>query len=440
MQEDVTLSRSVFQSFSSIGPMLDVVAIFSLITIYSGIFLPVVVAISFLISFTTINSVVYLSRRYRSNGGYYSYAGSIFGKPAGLFTGFLYVAYSFLVLPDIVFFDTSFLGSVFPAFIHLYTVKIFVSVIFVVSPLILVSLGLKRSILYTIAAGVSELAFILVLGILLMVYRDPVPAVYTAQANPVVSVFQGLIFGILAFSGGASSIFLSENTRNGKKTVPRALLISYLATGSSMIFVSVGIVLFLGNSISLYSQNPIYLITDADSRISIVLGIFVISFVILSSLNLTVSYMNALRNSVRKMIRDGIIPGGLSFTGTTAGFVLSSMCVSIPTVIVMSYFYGFLVSFTIIATLVSSFYVTIHIIVNSGYFIAVIRERPVLAALPVVSTGVLGIALVSTMVSAFPAVPLIGSYLTVLIIIAAFAFLSRATDSEYYRNVEFNVE
>jgi len=440
MQEDVTLSRSVFQSFSSIGPMLDVVAIFSLITIYSGIFLPVVVAISFLISFTTINSVVYLSRRYRSNGGYYSYAGSIFGKPAGLFTSLLYVAYSFLVLPDIVFFDTSFLGSVFPAFIHLYTVKVLVSVIFVVSPLILVSLGLKRSILYTIAAGVSELVFILVLGILLLVYRNPVPAVYTGQANPIISIFQGLIFGILAFSGGASSIFLSENTRNGKKTVPRALLISYLATGSSMIFVSVGIVLFLGNSISLYSQNPIYLITDADSRISIVLGIFVISFVILSSLNLTVSYMNALRNSVRKMILDGIVPAGLSFIGTTAGFVLSSMFVSIPMVIVMSYFYGFLVSFTIIATLVSSFYVTVHIIVNSGYFVAVIRERPVLAALPVVSTGVLGIALVSTMVSAFPAIPLIGSYLTVLIIIAAFAFLSRATDSEYYRNVEFNVE
>jgi len=440
MQEDVTLSRSVFQSFSSIGPMLDVVAIFSLITIYSGIFLPVVVAISFLISFTTINSVVYLSRRYRSNGGYYSYAGSIFGKPAGLFTSLLYVAYSFLVLPDIVFFDTSFLGSVFPAFIHLYTVKVLVSVIFVVSPLILVSLGLKRSILYTIAAGVSELVFILVLGILLLVYRNPVPAVYTGQANPIISIFQGLIFGILAFSGGASSIFLSENTRNGKKTVPRALLISYLATGSSMIFVSVGIVLFLGNSISLYSQNPIYLITDADSRISIILGIFVISFVILSSLNLTVSYMNALRNSVRKMILDGIVPAGLSFIGTTAGFVLSSMFVSIPMVIVMSYFYGFLVSFTIIATLVSSFYVTVHIIVNSGYFVAVIRERPVLAALPVVSTGVLGIALVSTMVSAFPAIPLIGSYLTVLIIIAAFAFLSRATDSEYYRNVEFNVE
>jgi len=440
MQEDVTLSRSVFQSFSSIGPMLDVVAIFSLITIYSGIFLPVVVAISFLISFTTINSVVYLSRRYRSNGGYYSYAGSIFGKPAGLFTSLLYVAYSFLVLPDIVFFDTSFLGSVFPAFIHLYTVKVLVSVIFVVSPLILVSLGLKRSILYTIAAGVSELVFILVLGILLLVYRNPVPAVYTGQANPIISIFQGLIFGILAFSGGASSIFLSENTRNGKRTVPRALLISYLATGSSMIFVSVGIVLFLGNSISLYSQNPIYLITDADSRISIILGIFVISFVILSSLNLTVSYMNALRNSVRKMILDGIVPAGLSFIGTTAGFVLSSMFVSIPMVIVMSYFYGFLVSFTIIATLVSSFYVTVHIIVNSGYFVAVIRERPVLAALPVVSTGVLGIALVSTMVSAFPAIPLIGSYLTVLIIIAAFAFLSRATDSEYYRNVEFNVE
>lgn len=191
MQEDVTLSRSVFQSFSSIGPMLDVVAIFSLITIYSGIFLPVVVAISFLISFTTINSVVYLSRRYRSNGGYYSYAGSIFGKPAGLFTSLLYVAYSFLVLPDIVFFDTSFLGSVFPAFIHLYTVKVLVSVIFVVSPLILVSLGLKRSILYTIAAGVSELVFILVLGILLLVYRNPVPAVYTGQANPIISIFQG---------------------------------------------------------------------------------------------------------------------------------------------------------------------------------------------------------------------------------------------------------
>ena len=94
----------LMQSFTSIGPMLDIVALFSVISIFSGVYLPVVVFVAFLVGFSTLNTTYLLSRSYISNGGYYSYVGKTLGKTPGIFVGFLYLCYAILVLPDISLF------------------------------------------------------------------------------------------------------------------------------------------------------------------------------------------------------------------------------------------------------------------------------------------------------------------------------------------------
>ena len=47
----IGLGHSVMQSFTSIGPMLDLIAVFPLIAIFAGKDLPYAVIISFLVSF-----------------------------------------------------------------------------------------------------------------------------------------------------------------------------------------------------------------------------------------------------------------------------------------------------------------------------------------------------------------------------------------------------
>ena len=310
MEHKVGFSGSFMQSFTSIGPMLDIAALFSAIAVYSGPYLGIVMLISFFAALTTIYVVWNLSKRFQSNGGYYLFAGKTLGKGVGITTSFVYAAYALLVIPNIALFVSFFILHLFSVTAPAATILSFgIPLLFLLVLFGIISLGLGRSIKYTIGAGIVEMVFIVLLDILFLKNAASFSfRIFPTTMSGAYSVFSGVVFGILAFAGMESPLYLSEDTRKRSSTVPRALIFSYAITGILLIVSAFSIMAYLGKAgLAAYTSNPFYLNSSIRSSFGMTAYTMFAILAILSSMNLCVAYSNAVLNEIRRMVKDGIL-------------------------------------------------------------------------------------------------------------------------------------
>ncbi len=352
----IGLSQSMMQSFTSIGPMLDFVALFSVIASYSGTMLPLVVLFSFLLSYSTLYTVYMFSKKYTTNGGYYSYVGNTLGKSVGLFVMFFYIMYSIMTVPNLSIFVSSFVYNIFLLFgIKYKIIEYLILIIFIIMVYSVIGSGSNISIKYTLIAGAMEMSFIIIMSFIF--FSMPHHKIYyNYNFN---AFFLGVIFGILAFSGGGSSIFLSENTEKAKKTTPKALLISYTISGTIMVISAFALLFFVGvKGIYNYSIDPYYIISYMSNKIGYYFIIIFAFFTILSAFNLSVSYLNAFVHMVPRMLCD------LNIRNHGRRFIFYMFFISIAISLISIKFLGFFKAFVFIAGLISFLYIMIHIITN----------------------------------------------------------------------------
>ena len=434
----VGLGHSVMQSFTSIGPMLDLIAVFPLIAIFAGNDLPYAVIISFLISFTTINTTYQLSRRYSTNGGYYSYAGKVLGKLPGLFIALNYLAYSVVVLLAIGSFGGYFIYTSLNDFSSASNavLTLVFSLAFILAVFGIVLLGLRRSLRFTLIAGTAEAAFILLISLFMILKPIDQSSVIFPSFIPDGNFFTGVIFGILAFSGSGSSIFLSEDSRNPKRTPATGLALSFLIAGLVMITASFAVVSFLGNGIASYVANPAALLLYVQQKFGFVILLPAVIFLVLSAMNLSVSYLNALLRSLRKMFSDHIFRGlGVEKGGK---MFLAILLAILLTTVILSLIYGSYTSFVYMSSLAGLFFITVHSFSNA----ALIKQRgsiffamilPVASLIFLVTVFVVS---VSGFLSEFP--DIVYMYVLILLFIVLALFQARAS-KQFYNAIEFNV-
>jgi amino acid transporter len=386
--EAVNLKEAVMQSFTSIGPMLDFIALFSIIALYSGSMLPFVVIFSFLLSYFTLYTIYSFSKAYVTNGGYYSYAGNGLGKGAGFLVLILYIGYSVLTVPNISIFISGFLYSIMGIFgFHGPDLEFLFLLVFTGSVYLVVSRGLRASIKYTLVAGLLEIAFVIFMSIIFIIFRSPGFSFSGIKFsfNP---FFFGVIFGILAFSGGGSSIFLSEETSKAHMNTPKSLLISFTISGLIMVFSAFALLMFAGyHGLSLYESNSFYITELVKSRLGVPFLIVFSIFGLMSAFNLSVSYLNAFVHMMPKFYNDFNITKDFSRNKFMAGLFIFSIIISLIAI----HYAGFFNSFVIIAGLISFMYIIIHIISNIS-LIRIFRRQKFF--LPFISSLILAIAFI----------------------------------------------
>ncbi len=434
----VGLGHSVMQSFTSIGPMLDLIAVFPLIAIFAGNDLPYAVIISFLISFTTINTTYQLSRRYSTNGGYYSYAGKVLGKLPGLFIALNYLAYSVVVLLAIGCFGGYFIYASLNDFSSASSavLTLVFSLAFILAVFGVVLLGLRRSLKFTLIAGTAEAAFILLISFFMILKPIGQSSVIFPSFIPDGNFFTGVIFGILAFSGSGSSIFLSEDSRNPKRTPATGLALSFLIAGLVMIIASFAVVSFLGNGIASYVANPAALLLYVQQKFGFVILLPAVVFLLLSAMNLSVSYLNALLRSLRKMFSDHIFRGlGVEKSGK---IFLAILLTILLTTVILSVIYGSYTSFVYMSSLAGLFFITVHSFSN----VALIRQKGsiffamILPFASLIFLVTVFVVSVSGFLSEFP--DIVYMYVLILLFIVLALFQARAS-KQFYNAIEFNV-
>ncbi len=428
----INLRGAVMQSFTSIGPMLNFIALFSIISAYSGSMLPFVVIFSFLLSYFTLYTIYSLSRVYITNGGYYSYVGNTLGKGAGFFVLLLYIIYSVLTIPNISLFISGFLYSILqmsgfnsPIFEYIFLI-IFIGAVYYI-----VSRGLKISMNYTLIAGFLEIAFIILMSIIFILYRSPGFSFSGIKFsfNP---FFFGVIFGILAFSGGGSSIFLSEQTGSSHINTPRSLIISFTISGIIMVFSAFALLMFAGFAgLSAYESNSFYITELVRTKLGIPFLIIFAFFGVMSAFNLSVSYLNAFIHMMPKFYNDFNIRSKFNLNK----FMVVLFTISVAISLFSGYYAGFFNSFVIIAGIISFIYIIIHIISNISLIKLFKRKK---FFVPALSSIILIIAFLLSFSGNTGHFVVINYFIIGFIVISAsIVLLIRKKLQDFYRNIRF---
>ena len=405
---------SVMQSIGAVGPMLNVVGIFAII---SAFWRPIweVVLFAFLVSFLTVYTPMKISEKVTSNGGYYSYNGIAGRKSAGVFVSYIYLAYGFLVLPAITLFMSGVLITVLPdsSGILFYFIPLIVVSISCLE-LIIISRGMGVSMRYIETFGILEISFLIVASFLMILHSNSYSSVGSGSFLGS-GFWEGTMFGVLMFSGLGSSIFISENTKNSRVMTGKSILIAYLATGAAMVFASYAVQAFIGPYISGYNGNPFILITLIRSAFGGIFMYIFIFFALMSAANLVVSYLNAFRNSMVRMAKDGIIRSERIGRGNLSVFYL--MIFILNGVLVTSFYFtlGSFDGFVIVSGCVSLLFLTIHSISNITLTLRSISYRDMFGKIiPPASTVFLAVIMVMS---------LSGSGMETVLTDAIFAFI-----------------
>ena len=353
-----------FQSFGSVGPALNFVALLPLIAYFSGTMMTLVVVIAFLISFISFMPIIFFSSRISDGSGYSAYAMYSLGLRVAIFTGLVYIMYSFLVIPNIIMFSSFFVQS----FI-ISVNKIFLDLIFAAILLLLLAFPLlkRRNLAISVitAIGMIEILGILVLSIAMIIMRS-----HSAVSTVSTSVFsgnfwEGVLIGVLMFSGSGSGIFLFNRSGVPSSRLNRTLIVSYIITGIIMIFAAYALTVFLGSNINSYSLNPVILLKILGSDMGSIVPLLLLALLLLSSYNLMLSYSHALMNMYENF--QGRILSKIKYV-KSGKFITILLAVDVSIILISRSTIGFYNAFVVIAEVVSLSYVIVHLIVGISLF------------------------------------------------------------------------
>ncbi len=384
----LTLKALVFQSFGSVGPALNFVAILPLMTIFAGSALPIATFIAFLISFISFIPTLIFSGSHADGTGYVSYVGESMGRKSQIFTGFLYIFYSSIVMPSILMFGSFFLISYYVAS-GVKIFEFFVSLIMLCFLLILLGGQRKFTQHFITSFGIIEIISVTILAIFLI--REGTFS--SLNFKPYVllgsNFWEAVILGVLMFSGSGSSIFLSKQWKSNSSRFRSTLVAAYILVGAIMVISSVAVVVFMGKNIVAYGSDPVLLLTMSEKDFSAIVPPFIIALLLLSGFNLMLSYSNALLNMVEnfqaKYSRESWI-----IDKNKRPLVLAGVWFIILVAFIFTE--GYYSGFIIVAEVVSLCYVVIHGITGFAFFNSR-RRKMYIRSLGLLSMILLGIAL-----------------------------------------------
>lgn len=236
----IGLTEVLFQSITHMAPAVATALSLGAATLFAGGNTPLAVLLALVAALFTAYSIGELARYLPSAGGMYTYV----ARGLGSFGGWL-LAWAFLlaepVVPAALFASFGLFGA------SLITTLTGFSHDFLWLPLAvlcgllvwwLVYRGISISTRVGVALGLIEIGIFVLVSLLLIVNagsRNTI-SVFTPGADGLKPALQGMVFCLLAFVGFEAAAPLAEETRDPKRTIRRAVILSAVLIGVFYIF------------------------------------------------------------------------------------------------------------------------------------------------------------------------------------------------------------
>ena len=246
----IGLTEVLFQSITHMAPAVATALSIGAATLFAGGSTPLAVVLALIAALFTAYSIGELARHLPSAGGMYTYV----ARGLGSFAGWL-MAWAFLLAEPIV---PAALYASFGFFtadlIHTLTgysndlLWLPLAVICGLVVWLLVYRGIALSTRVGVALGLIEITIFVLVSALLIANAGSrnTLSVFTPGADGIKPALQGMVFCLLAFVGFEAAAPLAEETRDPRRTIRQAVLLSAVLIGIFYVFCYYAATVFFG--------------------------------------------------------------------------------------------------------------------------------------------------------------------------------------------------
>lgn len=315
-KNSLSLSMVIAQSLTTVAPLMDLIAFITTAALYAYGALPLAFLLAFIATFLSINTLFQFSKKVASSGGYYTFVGKGLGARPGMFAGWIYLLYTWLIVPnEALFFGALFFPAAFqlltgitlPALIWIPLTLVLILFVFIMS-----YLGIKPSLKYSLITGIIEVIIILVFSftVIFNVGSSNTLLAFTPHFSPTGwnGVLLGMIFSVISFGGSGTPVTLGEEAKLPHKTIGKAIIISMLISGITITIAAYALTVGWGiNNMSGFGQQLIPGIIESRTYLGLAGAAILTILGVNSFFNSALSSFNAGIRTTFAISRDGLL-------------------------------------------------------------------------------------------------------------------------------------
>jgi len=314
----LSFSSVLTQGITHIAPAMGLVVTVQFVTTLAGIASPLAYGIAFLIVMLLGVCLAQLALHLPSAGGYYTYVSRSLNAKAGFLTGWMFLLYE----PLTASVNLAYLGFLVQTTLHIeahvscpwYVIYLVCAVLITV----LIYRGIEISAAVVMWLTIIECGIVLVLAVAGLMHpgdghiqlQDFLPLHDFKQKG----FYLAIVFSIFTYTGFEAIAPLAEETRNPRRNLPRAILLSITLMGGFFVFACLAVLTGWGNSqidsFAHSAENPVILLAK---RLWGPAWILVLVAVINSILGVSISGTNAAIRVFYAMGRAGSLPASLAY-------------------------------------------------------------------------------------------------------------------------------
>ena len=246
----IGLSQTLFQAITFMAPGVAITLSLQPSLPFAGVALPLSALIGLLLIGTVAVSIGQLGKVYSTAGGLYAYISRAVGARFGFVVTWINFFFQTFIAIVIYLEFAIIWQAVLEEKFHFHLGSGWIIVFWAVVTSLIAVRGVKVSTNFLLAAGVFEIVVFIALSITLIIHAgslNTTDAFDPSKATQGVSgIFKGGIFVILAFIGFESAAVLGEESREPRRIIPRAIVLSTFAIGALYVLASYALVVGWG--------------------------------------------------------------------------------------------------------------------------------------------------------------------------------------------------
>lgn len=363
-RDAVGLWGSIFQGLTHMAPAAGVMTGISFIAASAGAAIPLAFLLAGIVSLLIAMSINQLAKHLPSAGGYYTYVSRSISPRMGFMTGWIYFLYDPLIPNLCTLVAAAYVSSTLSA---LFGINVpwwlYASIVYLGLGAI-TFIGIKPSIRTSILFTLLEVGITLVFSVFLIgvhgISGNDISKTFTLAGVPngISGLAFGMIFAILSYTGFESTIPLAEETKNPRRTVARAAVISVaMIIVYYLIFNFASVVGWGPNRIAAMTSDPAPYNTMANFYWGKV-GIALLTLALMnSSWGCSLAGQNAVVRVLYKMGQVGVLPKAFARVHPTYKTphvaIITMTALSFVVMIVLGLWLGPINGFGLLATMIS---------------------------------------------------------------------------------------
>jgi amino acid transporter len=313
----IGLPEVLFQSITHMAPAVATALSIGFAANFAGRIAPLAVLLAMVACLFTAYSIGQLGRHLPSAGGMYTYVARGLGPFFGWLMAWAFAFAEPLIAPILLaafgFFGAAFLSTYLNIGADFQYMWIVLAIVCGLVLWWLIYSGIQISTRTGVVLGVIEMGIFIIISVLLIANAGSANtlSVFVPGDEGIQPAFQGMIFALLAFIGFEAAAPLGEETRQPRRTIPRAVIWSTIVVGAFYVLNMYAATVFFGPD----RMGEFYGFNDGDpwgfmaTEVLGTLGGLLVVFAILnSSLANANSSATAATRSVFSMGRAGLLP------------------------------------------------------------------------------------------------------------------------------------